>query len=208
MRPRIIARPNTAIAGRASQTKAASPSIDTRIIAEDHAIQGPYGPRPVTYADYTTPGRSLSFIEDFIREELMPLDANTHTESSGTGLQTSRFREGARRIIKQAVGADDRDVLIFTGSGVTGAINKPRGLLFVATAARSSSLRSESRCERSRSASRCTRASPGCGPSGSWRPGSRQPTATKTWPVRSRSSPATGIPRVEAGPRARARMRA
>ena len=33
----------------------------------------------------------------------MPLYANTHTESSGTGLQTTRFREDARRIVREAL---------------------------------------------------------------------------------------------------------
>ena len=42
-------------------------------------------------------GRALDFIEDFIRDEVLPRYANTHTESSGTGLQTTRLREDARR---------------------------------------------------------------------------------------------------------------
>ena len=78
----------------------------------------------VTYADYTASGRSLAFIEDFIQSEVMPLYANTHTESSGTGLQTTRFREDARAIIHRSLGCSDDDVVIFCGSGATGAINK------------------------------------------------------------------------------------
>jgi len=98
--------------------------IRASVIGDDEAVAGPFGIRRVTYADYTASGRSLTFIEDYIRDAVLPLYANTHSESSGTGLQTTRFREEARRIIRDAVGGGDEHAVVFCGSGSTAAINR------------------------------------------------------------------------------------
>jgi selenocysteine lyase/cysteine desulfurase len=99
-------------------------TIRDHVVGADRVLEGPFGPHRVTYADYTASGRALAFIEEFLRDEVMPLYANTHTESSGTGRQTTAFREDARRIIHEAVGGGPDDLVIFTGSGATAAINK------------------------------------------------------------------------------------
>jgi selenocysteine lyase/cysteine desulfurase len=99
-------------------------TVRTSVIGADNVVPGPFGPRRVTYADYTASGRSLSFIEDYIREVVLPLYANTHTEASGTGRQTSRFRADARKIIGQCLNTSDEYAIIFAGSGCTGAIDQ------------------------------------------------------------------------------------
>ena len=99
-------------------------TIRRSVIGDDEAVAGPFGVRRVTYADYTASGRSLTFIEDYLRDAVLPLYANTHTESSGTGLQTTRFRAEARHIVKDAVGATEEHVVIFVGSGSTAAIDR------------------------------------------------------------------------------------
>ncbi|HBW84318.1 MAG TPA: aminotransferase [Gammaproteobacteria bacterium] len=98
--------------------------IRESIIGERRGIDTPFGTKPLVYADYMASGRSLEFIEDFIRRQILPLYANTHSEASFTGAQSTALREQARKIIRQAVGGSDDDQIIFCGSGATAAISK------------------------------------------------------------------------------------
>ena len=66
-----------------------------------------FGEKPQMYTDYTASGKSLNFIEDYLREEIMPIYANTHSKQSQSGKQTVYAREEARQIIKKSCNATD-----------------------------------------------------------------------------------------------------
>lgn len=89
----------------------------------NYKIPGSFGYRYITYADYIASGQPLKIIEGYLEKVVLPTYANTHTEASFTGLQSSKYREEAREIIKASVNANDDDLLLFTGSGSTGAID-------------------------------------------------------------------------------------
>lgn len=91
-------------------------------------LRTPFGPRLLHYADFTATGRALEFVERFI-ERVRPWYANTHTAVSTTGRIMNGLREEARALIERSVRAGPEDVVLFTGSGATAAVNKLVGLL-------------------------------------------------------------------------------
>lgn len=95
------------------------------VVGQAHTIYTPFGQRQLVYADYTASGRFLGPIEDFFSNKIAPFYANTHTEASATGAQTTVLREEARFIVAQSVNAPvKRYATLFVGTGCTGAMEK------------------------------------------------------------------------------------
>ena len=103
--------------------------VEQGIVGRDLSIPTPYGPRRVIYADWTASGRAYGPIEQRMLRDFGPYIANTHTETSFTGHAMTAAYQRARALIKQHVNAAPGDVLLATGTGCTGAINKLQRLL-------------------------------------------------------------------------------
>lgn len=81
------------------------------------SIPGPFGTCPLLYADYTASGRALDIVERAMQEAVLPLYANTHTETSYTGKMTTRLREAARQTVAESVGANHDYAVILLAPG-------------------------------------------------------------------------------------------
>ncbi|WP_102109615.1 aminotransferase class V-fold PLP-dependent enzyme [Oceaniglobus roseus] len=106
------------------------------LIGEDAQVDGPFGARPLIYADYVASGRALAQVEDFIRDRVLPYYANTHTQASFCGEYMTRLREAARAEIARLTGAAAGMSVVFTGSGSTAGLNRIAGLLDLAALVR------------------------------------------------------------------------
>ncbi|EPX76646.1 aminotransferase class V-fold PLP-dependent enzyme [Salipiger mucosus] len=102
------------------------------LIGDGVEIDGPFGPKPLVYADYVASGRALAQVEDFIRDRVLPYYANSHTQASFCGAFCTKLREAARAEIARMTGAGEGTSVVFTGSGSTAGLNRIVGLLDIA----------------------------------------------------------------------------
>ncbi|ASJ70942.1 aminotransferase class V-fold PLP-dependent enzyme [Granulosicoccus antarcticus] len=102
------------------------------LIGNDAMVDGPFGSKPLIYADYVASGRALRQIEQFVMEEILPFYSNSHTEASYCGGFCTRTRQSARRYIAEQLGATDEYSVLFTGAGATAGINRIVSLLGLA----------------------------------------------------------------------------
>lgn len=99
------------------------------IVGIDAEFESPYGKQPLIYADWIASGRLYAPIEDRIKNVFGPLVGNTHSETSETGTIMTNAYHLAHHIIKEHVNADENDILLTTGTGMTGAVNKLQRIL-------------------------------------------------------------------------------
>src|SRR5690554_1964693 len=94
------------------------------IVGIDQEFTSPFGRKKIIYTDWTASGRLYRPIEEKLLNDFGPFVANTHTETSVTGTAMTKAYHEARNIIKNHVNANQNDVLITSGSGMTGADRK------------------------------------------------------------------------------------
>jgi len=93
-------------------------------IGNELKFKTPYGKQTMIYADWIASGRLYKPVEDKITNIFGPFVGNTHTETSETGTLTTKAYHLAHKKIKEHVNAGPDDVIITTGFGMTGVVNK------------------------------------------------------------------------------------
>ncbi|MEM7101498.1 MAG: aminotransferase class V-fold PLP-dependent enzyme [Bacteroidota bacterium] len=99
------------------------------IIGNDAVFSSPYGEKRIIYADWIASGRLYRPIEEKLCNLIGPYVGNTHTETTVTGTSMTLAYHKAKEIIKQHVNSGPEDILITTGSGMTGVVNKFQRIL-------------------------------------------------------------------------------
>ncbi|NNL16911.1 MAG: aminotransferase class V-fold PLP-dependent enzyme [Flavobacteriaceae bacterium] len=99
------------------------------IVGIDLEFESPYGIQKIVYTDWTASGRLYRPIEEKILNEFGPYVANTHTETTESGTAMTLAYHKAKDIIKEHINCNEDDVLIVSGTGMTGVVNKFQRIL-------------------------------------------------------------------------------
>ncbi|MGV1012975.1 MAG: aminotransferase class V-fold PLP-dependent enzyme [Flavobacterium sp.] len=99
------------------------------IIGIDQEFESPFGKKKIIYTDWTASGRLYRPIEEKMINQFGPFVANTHTETTVSGTAMTMAYHEAKHIIKKHVNATEDDILINTGTGMTGVVNKFQRIL-------------------------------------------------------------------------------
>ncbi|MHC0441898.1 aminotransferase class V-fold PLP-dependent enzyme [Flavobacterium sp. 3-210] len=99
------------------------------IVGINQEFTSPYGKKQIIYTDWTASGRLYRPIEEKLLNQFGPFVANTHTETTVSGTAMTKAYHHARHIIKRHANANQDDVLITDGTGMTGVINKFQRIL-------------------------------------------------------------------------------
>ena len=99
------------------------------IVGRDQTFSSPFGEQKIIYADWVASGRIYKGIEEKLNRDIFPFVANTHTETSTTGATMSLAFHEATHIIKKHIGANEEDVLISAGAGMTMLVSKFQRIL-------------------------------------------------------------------------------
>ena len=99
------------------------------VIGIDQEFETPYGKKKMIYADWIASGRLYGPLEERMLHEFGPYVANTHTETTETGTLMTKAYQYAHRMIKEHVHADENDVILTQGFGMTAVVNKFQRIL-------------------------------------------------------------------------------
>ena len=95
----------------------------------DQTFVTAFGRQNLVYADWIASGRLYQPIEEKLVGDFGPFVANTHSDTSKTGLLMTQAYHRSHEIIKRHVNAGPNDVIITAGSGMTSVINKFQRIL-------------------------------------------------------------------------------
>ena len=117
------------VAKQKSQLEQYFKQFRDNIVGIDLEFESPYGKQKIIYTDWTASGRLYRPIEEKILNDFGPYVANTHTETTETGTAMTLAYHKAKDIIKKHINCNEDDVLIMSGTGMTGVVNKFQRIL-------------------------------------------------------------------------------